>query len=355
MVTESMSKSSSKPRTRKTQVVAKLALAGVSTLIAIGAGELSLRAAPTSELYMNMRNVVQQQCTRPHPQCQYVNRENYQGEFNNREFRTRVKINSQMLRDREFPYEKLAGTRRCLVLGDSFAFGWGVEAEETAAKVIEGSLSGAEVLNGGCSGWGSLQELAFLKEEGVRYHPDLVLLFYGENDSIDNFTRYEFRRGRLGYAGAATGPGAEAERFLLKHSAVWNLVAPLLPTKGGGAPAPTEPAAPPPYWKTLADSILEMQRVSREAGGRLVVVYTPSKGPNGLPMQGGTFAEMRSLCASHGIPFVDAIPALQQAATTRPVYFDLDDHWTRDGHAAVGNAVAEFLKSENLLAGRSAR
>lgn len=350
-----MSKRSPTPGRRKTQLLAKIAVAGIATLIALGAGELSLRAAPTPALYMNMRSVVQQQCTRPDAECQYVNRENYQGEFNNREFHTKVRINSHMLRDREFPYEKPSGTRRCFALGDSFVFGWGVEVDETAAKVIERALPGTEVLNGGCSGWGSLQELAFLKAEGLRYHPDVVLWFYGENDSIDNFSKYEFRHGRLMNAGAAEGAGADVERFLLRHSAVWNLLAPLLPARGGNAPSTAAPPAPPPYWKTLADSVLEMDKACRQAGARLIVVYTPSKGPDRLPVEGGTFSEMRSLCVSHDIEFFNPIPALRQAAAVRPVYFDLDDHWTRDGHAAVGEAVAEYLQSGGLLTGRNGK
>jgi hypothetical protein len=84
------------------------------------------------------------------------------------------------------------------------------------------------------------------------------------------------------------------------------------------------------------------------------VVYTPSKGPDRLPVQGGTYKEMRSLCVSHDIEFIDPIPALRQAAASHPVYFDLDDHWNRDGHAAVGAAVAEVLRTGHLLAGPAA-
>ncbi|MGV3720196.1 MAG: SGNH/GDSL hydrolase family protein [Actinomycetota bacterium] len=327
-------------RRAKGRMLPKIALALVTTVITLGAGELSLRAAPTPTLYMNMRDVVQQRCTRPHDTIQYVNRENYSGDFNNREFRTKIRINSKGLRDREFPYEKPAGVTRILALGDSFTFGWGVEAEETAAKVIERSLTGVEVLNAGCSGWGSVQELGFLKEEGVRYDPDVVLVFYSENDSIDNFSRYEFHDGRLMNAGSSYTPRANLERFLSRRSALWNLISPMLPS----AAAPSAPAtAPPPYWKTLSESLIEMQKVCRENDARMVLVYTPSEGPDGGPVQGGTYYEVGGLCLENGIQFFDPIPALREAAKTNPVYFDLDDHWTRAGHEAVGNAVAERL------------
>ena len=39
-------------------------------------------------------------------------------------------INSKGLRDREYPYEKSDGTRRILVLGDSYAWGYGVRGKE---------------------------------------------------------------------------------------------------------------------------------------------------------------------------------------------------------------------------------
>ena len=65
-----------------------------------------------------------------------------------------MRINSRGLRDREYPYAKPAGRKRCLLLGDSYVFGWGVEANETAAKVMEARLAGVEVINGGCPGWG---------------------------------------------------------------------------------------------------------------------------------------------------------------------------------------------------------
>jgi lysophospholipase L1-like esterase len=216
-----------------------------------------------------------------------------------------------------------------------------VEAEETAAKVIERQLPGSEVLNGGCSGWGSLQELAFLKKEGLRYQPDVVLLFYVENDLGENTTHYEFQNGKLMYAGVPTTLRSKIGRFLIRRSAIWNLVAPMLARE-----APS--ADPSPLWEKLSGSILEMQQVCKDQGARLVVVYTPTEDRQRMPTERETYDDMRRLCAEHKIDFVDPIPALREAAALKPVYFNLDDHWTAAGHEAAGKAVAEYLRQHGL-------
>src|SRR5437899_3035923 len=74
-------------------------------------------------------------------------------------FRTRVRINDKGLRGRDYPYERVAGRRRILVLGDSFVFGYGVEQEEIFTTVLEGLLPATEVINAGVSGYGTDQEL----------------------------------------------------------------------------------------------------------------------------------------------------------------------------------------------------
>ena len=54
-----------------------------------------------------------------------------------------VSINSEGLRDREFPLEKPPGVYRVMMLGDSTTFGWGVRQEDTAAKFLEHKLNAA--------------------------------------------------------------------------------------------------------------------------------------------------------------------------------------------------------------------
>jgi hypothetical protein len=97
------------------------------------------------------------------------------------------RLNSHGLRDDEIPYDKPAGEKRVLVLGDSVTFGWGVSQGETFADRMEYLLNELpgdrwQVINSGVNGYNTEQEAAYLRIEGMRYSPDFVLLVYVSND-----------------------------------------------------------------------------------------------------------------------------------------------------------------------------
>lgn len=105
-----------------------------------------------------------------------------------------IRINSGGLRDAETPFEKPDGVYRIFVLGDSVAFGDGVAVEDTFSDQLEKMLNDrgvrVEVLNGGIRGYNTYQESILLKEAGLRYHPDLILLTYVANDA-EPFSRQQ--------------------------------------------------------------------------------------------------------------------------------------------------------------------
>src|SRR5262249_1689918 len=85
--------------------------------------------------------------------------------------------NSQGLRgSSEHSYEKPPGTLRILTFGDSFTFGDEVSDNETWPYYLEKLLPGSEVINFGVHGYGHDQMLLYLQEEGIKYHPDIVIL-----------------------------------------------------------------------------------------------------------------------------------------------------------------------------------
>lgn len=108
-------------------------------------------------------------------------------------WKTSGRINSKGLRDREYAYEKPAGTLRILALGDSFTEAFQFDVEKTWTKLLEARLNEdglrAEVINCGRSGMGTTAEWLFFESEGRRYHPDLVLVLFIPNDFQDNSKR----------------------------------------------------------------------------------------------------------------------------------------------------------------------
>ncbi|UCH91232.1 MAG: SGNH/GDSL hydrolase family protein [Nitrospirota bacterium] len=99
-----------------------------------------------------------------------------------------VKTNSRGIRDDvEHQWAKPPGRIRILGVGDSFAFGWGVSLEETFLKKLEYKLkqmTGIEIetINAGVPQWDLNHYYVYLKNIGIRYSPDIILLTYFFND-----------------------------------------------------------------------------------------------------------------------------------------------------------------------------
>ena len=105
------------------------------------------------------------------------------------EFRGIIRINSKGLRDEEHSYEPAPSVFRIVLLGDSFMQGTSVDYQDSLPFLLEQALADkrVQVINCGVEGYSLVQELLFLKMEGTKYHPDLVLVaMYAENDVADS-------------------------------------------------------------------------------------------------------------------------------------------------------------------------
>src|SRR5262249_20868380 len=109
--------------------------------------------------------------------------------YHRREYTTEVATNSHGLREVERAYVA-PGRFRVLALGDSFVEGYTVPYEQTVTHVLETALTRpacpVDVLNAGTAAWSTDQEYLFYRDEGVRYRPQVVLLFFYYNDILSN-------------------------------------------------------------------------------------------------------------------------------------------------------------------------
>jgi hypothetical protein len=98
---------------------------------------------------------------------------------------------------REYGYEKPAGVKRIVSLGDSFTVGYEVELQQCFSSVLESELRASglqvEVLNAGVSGFSTAEEYVYLERELLKYEPDLVLVSFYVNDLEDNVRADLFR------------------------------------------------------------------------------------------------------------------------------------------------------------------
>ena len=107
-----------------------------------------------------------------------------------REYTVEVAINRQGLRDVVRPYPARASTFRALALGDSFVEAYSVPLAESVTQVLQASLDRpgcrADVINARTAAYSTDQEYLFYRSEGVRYSPNVVVLFFYFNDVLFN-------------------------------------------------------------------------------------------------------------------------------------------------------------------------
>src|SRR5262245_41457465 len=94
----------------------------------------------------------------------WANNPGTKAEYGEGEFRIEVTHNSLGFRGPEVARELAADRRRVLVLGDSFAYGIGVEDDETFSARLQALEPRLDVLNSGVNGYGTGQELLLLRE-----------------------------------------------------------------------------------------------------------------------------------------------------------------------------------------------
>jgi hypothetical protein len=313
-------------------------------------------------------------------------------------------INSLGLRDQERGYDAAAGAVRLMVLGDSFAEGFSVPFDSSVAHVLESRLRSAcpaEVIAAGTVGYSTDQEYLYYREEGARYSPRLLLLFFYYNDIVYNAREavgrapkplLTFKGGtprvktspllepaRPGAAeGAPSGSAAlawAAERLLSGAPRVYDLLARLRlwPPRGplrAGAELLVYSRDPPSEVKDAWAQTVNVLRALRDEAAahaaRIVVVYVPSKmevsdadweltklryGVDERTWDRGQVARWL-IGAGHAleVPVLDLTAALRrQQRGTRAAYHARGGHWNAVGHATAALEVEGFLRQSGLL------
>jgi hypothetical protein len=168
------------------QALQNLALLLVSLLIVFAFTECGLRLSESGTIW---RLVRERSLRIPHPVRGWTLEPGGAALWATRDRSALVEINEMGLRDRPHAHAADPGVFRIVVLGDSFMEAYQVDLEESLPHRLQESLASrhVEVINLGVGGYGTAQQYLYLRDEGLRYAPQLVLLaFFGSNDIKDN-------------------------------------------------------------------------------------------------------------------------------------------------------------------------
>ena len=283
------------------------------------------------------------------PTLGWAHRPGASGRFRSPHWDVAVSINAQGLRDIEHAYAKPPGSRRLLLLGDSFGWGYGVEQDRGVAAVLRARCPDLEVINASVSGYSTDQEYLSWRDEGRRYEPDLVLVLFHENDipgdSLHRMYGYEkpqfvVERGELVVHNVPV-----PERRLWERALAWLLARSWLANGILQRPAitlvieyglPLGTAQIPSDFDVTSRLFEQLAREVRAAGAEVRLAA--------VPMQTAPRAWLREASRKAGIRLVD-LDAPLAAAVARGVDVTLpdDSHWNAEGHRIAGEAIARDL------------
>ena len=239
------------------------------------------------------------------------------------------------------------GTRRVLVLGDSFTFGWGVGQGKSYPRLVQSRLAAAGaravVFNAGVPGYNTVQQACLLEQIWQKAAPDVVVLGYVVNDAEPQHT-------------VPVSPDA-LHRFV----DLWLLErAKALVNRLGSEEAPIfQPryhrhsldylrgfAAHSPKWRQSKDALGRMARYCRQRKVELLVFILPDldehfdESYRPAPIH----TKVKQWGKELGVPVYDLLDRLR--GKDHRVYKLEGGHPNEKGHAAMAAYVAEVLNKE---------
>lgn len=263
--------------------------------------------------------------------------------------------NSKGIRGRkEHSYEKAQGKIRILTIGDSFTFGEEVSDNETFQSYLERLDSRLEVINLGVHGYGHDQMLLYLKEEGLKYKPDIVLLgflYYDMERNLVSFRDFakpyfKLRNNTLHLEGVPVPRPNEVlsqEVWRSKAFDLWTIVFERWRWQSGR----NEQRA-----KDLSFSLLnEIVKISKETNAKTVFTYFVNESDfvNFFDEESEREKTFFDFCNQNEDVLCHSTRPLFLKQLKQGINVDTYGHWDRRGQMIAALTIYEFLERKKLL------
>lgn len=260
------------------------------------------------------------------------------------------RINSLGFRGGETSRRKPARVFRILGVGDSFTFGSGVRADDTFLADLERRLAAVgtsrtfEVLNLGVMGFNTVHEVALLRDVGVGYEPDIVVICFFLNDAEGGGTHSVFN-----VSGERDGVGSLVRHSFLLDRIAFRLerrrqLSELVESYHRGF----EPAEP--RWVAAQRALEEAAALAERERFQLALAIFPVLWDlsDGYPFL-RIHETVTKFARSSGIPVLDLLPAFAGHRGPELWVHPTNQHPNETAHAIAGQALFQFLSIQGML------
>ena len=324
------------------------------------------------------------------PYAGYGNRRDLSYVQHTNEFTAHYDINHEGFRvpepNLEYTPEKPAGTYRILLLGPSFAYGWGVDYKDSFAAQLprilkqRGFAGGRkiELINAGVPSLQPAPQLNWYNHVGKKYHPDLVIQFIYASMAEPSDPPSHYAADAKGYlidknmtAGQRWRERAKQFATVFYGWTVWTDFDAWLHAESGSQNGAVRGAGrnliqesgfsvEKPAVRKATAFYRRLARTVEKSGAQLQIVYFPLSyaiypadksrwrhlGVRNVAAQKAFDSAFVDYLNKQNIPAVDITDDLLKASEQeKRLYYWLDIHWTPAGNAAAARAVADALSS----------
>lgn len=251
--------------------------------------------------------------------------------------RKRIRINNLALRaTRDWPAVRDTSQLRLLYLGDSVTYGGSnIDDQETFAEISAADLTRRihrDVLvgNAGVNGWGPQNILGLVRHEGF-LASDVVVIVGQEAD---------FERALIHVAETPfwnRRPASALEELLSSHVAYPVGSHRFLPKDRFVSAAEMDSVK-----RANLDALLEVARLARTSGARVLMVWHPSRDAASGNTDDAYRQAYLNRCGAEGFTTFDGYPLVRREPQPGQLYMDAL-HLDVRGHALYGRSLAEAL------------
>lgn len=274
---------------------------------------------------------------------------------NTGEFHVQVSFNEQGLR--ESKDLTTAQPEDWFVVGDSYSFGWGVEADERYGKVLQ-DITGEKVYNLAMPGYdltGYEKMISYAQEQGVEVK-NVIFGICMENDILPYGDPEALKKRQSMYESNPVTSSllGQVKSFLMNHTATYLVITtmvhqnPVLKDmfqKAGLIGADIAYMYQNTYDAEVIDSTVNyLKRLSK---GRNVVVMTiPVRGlwtGQNAKQEAKVHAAFVQRLKQEGFTVADMRPVWEATGNPLALHFKRDGHWTKQGHKLAAEHLAKYI------------